>query len=183
MAPKVLPSPEVLRQLLRYEPETGKLFWLHRPSGMFQSAGRARAWNVRYAGMPAFTAKDAHGYFVGNLKGVCAKAHRVIWALVSESWPTADVDHINGDRSDNRLINLRAATRGENLGNTRQTVRQHHWRGIKPADGRWVARISSGNKQVHIGMFGCPTAAAIAYDKAARQLRGDFAATNFSWPE
>lgn len=183
MAKKPLPSPDMLRQLFRYEPETGKLFHKSRPAHLFRDTVRKEnaiaIWESRYLGKEAFTSTDAHGYKIGNVLGVGMKAHRLIWAMVHGEWPAHDIDHINGVRDDNRLENLRHATRAQNLANTRNVAAPHGWRGIKPLGRRWIATISVNNKCLHLGVFGCKTAAAIAYDQAALKYRGEFAATNF----
>lgn len=118
MAAKALPSPEVLRQLLRYEPDTGKLFWLPRGPEWFRSEnprarGQVKVWNARYAGRPALEALS-QGYRVGRLFDVLVRAHRVIWAMTTGAWPEGEIDHINGDRADNRMENLREVSSGEN---------------------------------------------------------------------
>lgn len=124
MANKPLPTPEELRQLLHYEPDTGKLFWKERPISLFKqdidAPGRQRTaqkiWNTRYAGKEAFTAKS-RGYHYGALFNRCVFAHRVIWAIHTGQWPEEDVDHINGNPADNRITNLRALSHRENLRN------------------------------------------------------------------
>ena len=106
------PTPEELRELLRYEPETGKLYWLPRTSGW-------KGFNATYAGKEAFTATDSGGYRIGSLNKARYRAHQVIWALAHGDWPEV-IDHINGDRSDNRIENLRNATDAENRKNARK---------------------------------------------------------------
>jgi len=71
MANHQLPSPDILRQLLSYDPETGKLMWLKRPADMFPSGRIAASWNARLAGKEAFTATTG-GYFVGGIFGKLA---------------------------------------------------------------------------------------------------------------
>lgn len=183
MAKKTLPSPEVLRQLLRYEPETGKLFHTTRTPDFFpDTPRRANAmsiWNTRFGGKEAFTCTDAHGYKIGNMLGVGLKAHRVIWAMVHGEWPEHDIDHINGVRDDNRLKNLRHATRAQNLANSRKLPTPHGYRGIRPHGQKWLAIISVNNRPRHVGVFATKEEAARAWDAAARHYRGEFAATNF----
>lgn len=94
-------DPSELKQLLRYEPETGKLYWLERAS----TSQHAATWNARFAGKEVFSI-SGQGYREGKIYGARYSAHRVIWAIVYGTWPD-QVDHINGDRLDNRLINLR----------------------------------------------------------------------------
>ena len=129
MPKRELPSPELLRKLLRYEPETGKLFWRKRPPDMFPRESRGLSWNTRYAGAEAFKDKHERGYKRGSIFGKTFRAHRAIWAMVHGHWPPEDVDHINGDTSDNRLENLRAVSRQENLKNQRlsKTNRDRDW--------------------------------------------------------
>lgn len=184
MAKKPLPSPEVLRQLLRYEPDTGKLFWRERGPGWFDQGLRhtpgqkMRQWNSRYAGTEAFTSKDAHGYLVGAIFNVKYKSHRVAWAMVSGEWPTGDVDHINCDRSDNRLSNLRLATRAQNMQNRGATRRNTTGlKGVCWDSGRkkWLAQIKINGRNTYLGRHDTPEQAHAAYLRAADLEHGEFA--------
>ena len=170
MATKALPSPEVLRQLLRYEPDTGRLFWLPRPDSSPQ-------WNAKYAHKEALTSSHNGGYRHGSILWVSCLAHRVIMAMETGAWPANDVDHINGDRTDNRRANLRLATRSENLRNT--GVKASSRSGIKgvtfhTARNKWVAQIRAGGENHRLGYFKCRTAAMVTYVKANRALHGEF---------
>lgn len=100
-----LPAKEELQALLDYDPDTGVLTWKQR-SGKYASC-----FNRRYAGTPAGTLRS-DGYIALKVKNVIYAAHRVIWAMVHDQWPEC-VRHINRDDADNRLDNLRAATRQE----------------------------------------------------------------------
>lgn len=171
MAVKALPSQEVLRQLLRYEAETGKLFWLPR-------AGNNR-FNATWAGREAFTATSQDGYKVGSIMGQFALAHRVIFALATGVDHSDEIDHIDADRSNNVLANLRPATDAENAFNRK--TRSDNKVGIKglciTANGRWQARIMVAGTAHKLGTFGCKTAAFVAYAKASRDLHGDYGRT------
>lgn len=171
MAKKQLPCPTLLRQLLTYDPDTGKLFWRYRPNALKQ-------WNTRHAGKEAFTYIDAYGYCIGTLQKAGLKAHRVIWAMEKGHWPKHDIDHINGCRSDNRLNNLRHATRAQNLSNRKAITGVSGYKGVKPLGNRWVASYSKMNKSIHVGCYGCPTKAALEYDRAIIKARGEFSVTN-----
>ena len=183
MAKRQLPSPEVLRQLLRYEPDTGKLFWLPRTPAHFEdTCGRTKEhacaiWNARYAGREAMTAVNNSGYRSGSVGGVGTSAHRAVWALESGAWPCFDVDHINGDRSDNRIGNLREATRSQNLANA--GVRSDNTSGLKGASWerrrkRWKANITEQGRQRHLGYYDTAEEAHAAYCQAARLAFGGF---------
>lgn len=162
MAKKPLPTPGQLRQLLRYEAETGKLFWLPRHpsffvggSGSYTPERTAKTWNKRYAGTEALSAISSEGYKNGTLLGRYAAAHRVIWAVVHGYWPEF-IDHINGCRDDNRLLNLREVTKRENGMNQGRKVNNSsgvtgvHLRGD---NGKWIAQIGVGMQRVYLGAY------------------------------
>lgn len=116
MATKPLPSPEVLRQLLRYEPETGKLFWLYRGGSWFSSTRIQKSWNSQFAGKEAISHRDGNKYLIGSILGAQVRAHRVVMAMHLDRWPS-EVDHINGDKIDNRIENLREVAHSDNARN------------------------------------------------------------------
>jgi hypothetical protein len=99
--------------------DTGQLTWLERVRSWFQDDRSHSTWNARYAGKLALTYIDPHGYCCGRLFDQPIKAHRAIWALATGAWPEA-IDHINGQRADNRLVNLRAVSSTENARNARK---------------------------------------------------------------
>lgn len=186
MANKPIPSPDELRQLLAYDPETGKLFWKERGPEWFRDTDCRTAqhacknWNARYAGREAFTSVDAHGYLIGAIQDVKYKAHRVIWAMVHGAWPDGDVDHVNSDRGDNREVNLRQADRSQNMRNRGATRRNSTglkgvcWDGEKK---KWLAQIKLDGRNKYLGRYDTPEEAHAAYVKAATREHGEFART------
>lgn len=176
-----LPSPEVLRQLLRYEPETGKLFWRSRGREWFRSERAMNAWNARFAGAEAFYSVHKDGYLQGNIFRLKRLAHRVAFALMSGRWPIGEIDHIDGDRKNNRPENLREANRYQNCRNSRSRVGSTSaFLGVcRKRNGKWHAQIRIGGRQVHLGYFLDERDAAVAYDKAANKAFGEFARLNF----
>lgn len=178
MAKRDFPTPELLRQLLDYEPVTGRLIWKPRPLEMFATKRAFLTWNKRFAGNEGFTAKDRlHGYRVGNVNYKLCMAHRVIWAIVHGEYPDSDVDHINGNRSDNRIVNLRAATRSQN--NCNSGLRSDNTSGYRGVSfqaqyGKWEARIHADKKKHRLGYFDTAEEAAEAYRKASLNLHGEF---------
>jgi hypothetical protein len=188
MGKKPLPTPEQLRQLLRYEPETGKLFWRQRTPEMFTenwkwtADAQCRRWNTRYAGREAFTAVDARGYKIGAIFCVSLSAHRVAWALHCGAWPEDQVDHANGVRTDNRWANLRAADIFQNNRNVRSAAgSSSKYLGVcwESRRNRWRSVIKIARKQIHLGTFKLEDDAARAYDAAAQHHYGEFARLNF----
>ena len=180
MAKRDLPSPDVLRQLLRYEPETGKLFWRERKAGSFPNPGTHASWNVRFADKEAFTAHIGQ-HRRGTIGGVNLLAHRVAWAMHYGSYPVGFIDHINGDGSDNRIANLRMASNAENLRNRGATsISTSLRKGVtwNKVLGKWQAQIKANYKNRYLGVFDCLDAAAAAYDAAALEVHGAFAKTN-----
>ena len=162
MATKPLPTPQYLRQLLRYEPETGKLFWRERPANLFKPDGYrtpegcAANWNSRWAGKEAFTANIGTGHLHGRIDYKAHLAHRVAWALHYGEWPKGEIDHINHDPADNRVENLRDVTHSENLKN--QSLRRNNRSGVtgvklRQEGGPWIANIKHAGKLIYLGKF------------------------------
>lgn len=188
MAKKPLPTPEQLRQLLRYEPETGKLFWREQTTPeYFQDGGKSarhsmNAWNSKYAGKEAFTATTKSGHLRGRIAGRGLLAHRVIWAMHVGTWDFALVDHRDLDPANNRLKNLREATKRQN-GTNRLPKAGSSSRflgvGWYKAAKKWKAAISVDNKSIYLGAFQTEEEAAMAYDLAAKEMHGEFARLNF----
>jgi hypothetical protein len=109
---------DTMREFLRYEPDTGALTWLPRDPKWFTDDRYCKGWNTRYAGTPA-AAADPNGYIHVSFYGRAFLAHRVIWAMVHGEWPD-EIDHIDGDPSNNRLNNLRSVGRLENTRNKKR---------------------------------------------------------------
>jgi len=135
MAKKALPSQEVLRQLLDCDPVTGRLTWRKRSVDMFPAKTPARSvslcslWNEKYAGQEAFTCMG-NGYKIGSIAGANYKAHRIVWKWVTGQEPD-QIDHVNGDRSDNRFSNLRDVNNAVNAKNRkRQTNNKTGMQGV-----------------------------------------------------
>jgi len=175
MADRSTITPELCRQLLHYEPETGRLFWKRRPREMFASKRGHSIWNARYADRRAFTALSL-GYYVGRIHDMMFRANRVAWAITNGEWPAPgfDVDHINGDPADDRISNLRAVPHRENGKNIkRPTTNTSGQIGVSfnKRSSRWDAYIGDGKGRVMLGNF-TEFAHAVAARKRAEMENG-----------
>lgn len=177
MAKRSLPCPTVLRQLLRYEPDTGKLFWRTRKPWMFADAGHAAyhncaKWNARFASQEALTALNRQGYRCGSLCGTNVKAHRVAWVLAYGEHPKDQIDHVDGDRENNTLANLRDVSNKENSRSAARPVNNtsgHTGVAYVEHRGKYRAYIKVDGRYVHLGYWNTLHAALSAYEDAKRQ--------------
>lgn len=151
-----LPTAGTIRKLLSYDEATGLLYWRKRDESLFKTKRSCNAWNTRNATKRAFTSKSDTGYHQGSIFDKNMLAHRVIWCLKTGGWPENDIDHINGDRTDNRWNNLRSVTRSENCKNAARPNNNksgrtgtHFYKRV----GKWVAYIRINGSQHHLGYF------------------------------
>lgn len=180
MVNRILPTPEKIRELLRYDPVTGMLYWVRRNLCDFSSDNAYGTWNARYSGKEAFTSTNQAGYKVGAIFNKKYYAHRVGWAIYYGEWPKSEIDHINGEKNDNRICNLRLATGSQNRMNSR--MRSDNSSGLKGAsylerDRVWSSSIGVMGKIIRIGLFSSAEEAHEAYCKAAMTYHGEFART------
>ena len=145
-----------LRSILDYEPETGAITWVWRPREHFASDAIFKTWNSKYAGRPALASLNANGYLRGRVSGVPVLAHRIAFLVSYGRFPNGDIDHINGNRVDNRLENLREVSRSENMKNTKKPTRNtsgHIGISYDKRNRKWRARIHTNLKEVSLGRF------------------------------
>jgi hypothetical protein len=158
---------EAIRAALHYDPATGAWTWKKRMCGY-------PPWNGRHAGKSAGH-RSARGYVLIRFEGKAYYAHRLAWLYVHGRWPQPEADHINGIRSDNRLCNLREATRSQNVAH--EKARQKL--GVKGvrlrSSGKWGAHIEIDGRQRYLGTFDTMEAAHAAYSAAAVAQYGPFA--------
>ena len=170
---------EIAREFLDYNPETGKLYWKPRDESIFADTGNgqkenANTWNTLYAGKEALTALNGEGYLHGGILGRAYKAHRVIWLLTFGEWPSGDIDHINGDKTDNRIINLREVSKQQNSRNaSRRSDNTSGAVGVSWSKTRtkWRAQIRISGRLVHLGYYR-DYERAVAARKSAEQEYG-----------
>ena len=156
---------KTLRTLLRYEPETGRLYWNERE-------GNA-AFNGRFAGKEAFD-NVLKGYRVGTVQGRRYRAHRVIWAINTGQWPKDQIDHIDHDRANNVMTNLRECSNRSNHQNMKLSAANTSGiTGVMFVERlqKWTAFIMVDGVATNLGTFVAKTAA-IAARKAAEVKHG-----------
>lgn len=157
--------PEIsrLKELLSYNPDAGDLFWRER-------RGKCAAGKI-------IACLNGAGYIVVRVDNILLRAHRVAWAIVYNEWPNGEIDHINGTPSDNRLSNLRIASRSENMKNIKKSVTNRSgFKGVSwhKICNRWQAHIRCDGRNYYLGLFPTAEAAHEAYKEASVKLHGIF---------
>lgn len=161
-----LASLEDLSVNINYDPATGALVW------KCDQAARVHAGDLC-----GYLNED--GYRAVTFRRRRYRAARIAWLLTHGRWPEDEIDHINGNPADDRLCNLREATKRQNLLNRRRRSSAPGLKGVSPGrGGKFRAVIRLDGKQRHLGEFATPEAAHAAYVDAAKELHGEFA--NFS---
>lgn len=154
---------ERVREILIYDPASGAFTYRVRTSQ--RTAIGTVAGSV-----------NSQGYRQIRVDGRSYKAHRLAWLIAAGSWPLGLIDHINGDPDDNRICNLRNATRGENLANSKIYRKgKQAPKGLSLRScGRWAVRIQKDGRPIYLGTFDTIEKAASAYRAAAANLFGAF---------
>lgn len=166
--PKVALTPENhfrLLELLDYSPETGLFIWRKTRGGSAHKGTIAGAI-------------DGNGYINIRVLRKTYKAHRLAWFYMHGQWPKIDIDHRDGNKTNNAIENLREATDAQNVANS--NVRRDNttgYRGVRKLKycNKWGARITENGKRRSLGNFTSPEEAYAAYCDAARKHFGQFA--------
>jgi hypothetical protein len=152
---------ELVQQLFFYEEETGKLFWKIKPSGPVNKGDEAGRIT-------------SNGYRQIRIFNSAYVAHRIVWLYINGNWPKNYIDHINGDRLDNRISNLREVTKQENNQNLLKAQKNNksNFLGVSwnPKGKKWRAQICVDNKKIYLGLHETPELAHAAYLDAKRKL-------------
>jgi len=184
-----IPSPDILQFIKKefeYDHATGELF--RKPFTWTSGKGSIRHYPRTLLNNNKV---DSEGYIVismainGKLK--LYKLHQIVFFLCMNSWPTDQIDHINGKKLDNNISNLRSANNSQNKMNVKKLS---HYKGKTPSSKfkgvcwhkvkrKWVARITKDGQKIQLGYFFSEIDAANAYDKAAIKYFGDFKYLNF----
>ena len=149
----------MVRELFDYSPDTGLL------------TRRVRTANCTAVGDVAGTTSRGN-YVCVKIDGRPYKAHRLVWLYVHGRWPEEEIDHINGVPTDNRLGNLREASRRTNVENKRsgRSDNKGGLLGVSAHGNKYLAQIQVNGEKRHIGCFATPSEAHDAYLTAKRRL-------------
>jgi hypothetical protein len=132
-----------LKELLHYDPDTGIFTWKIKTC--------KKVCVGKIAGYVA-----SNGYISFSINKKSYLAHRLAWLYVNGNFTKHTIDHINGNKKDNRIVNLREATKSENSWNRKLQVdnvsgiKGVYWHALR---NKWMARIMVNNKQMYLGSF------------------------------
>lgn len=158
-------TPEYLREIFNYDPETGIIRWRKKIN--------------RRVVVGKIAGSISQGRINIMIDYVNYKGHIVAWAIYYGVWPDFEIDHEDTNASNNRIKNLRKSTRSQNMANTNpRTNTQSGFKGVVADKNRWLARITVNYKRIRIGLFSTKKEAAAAYAKAAQHYFGEFSRTD-----
>lgn len=170
-------TPEYLREILEYNPETGRFIWKKRKlrPGIEKTD---KGWNTRFAGKMVAERRHRHGHLQIGIHCKNYMAHRVAWAIYYGYWPESDLDYKNGKPSENWIKNLRPATESENLCNAK--IRIDNTSGVKGVswmerEKKWQVYITKDRKTRPLGRFSSFEEAVAVRRTAEAALHGEFA--------
>lgn len=155
-------TPEIMRELVDYDPATGSFVWKARSAYLFKPGPHqqmaANSWNGKHAGRKAFDTQHSDGYLFGRIFRESVFAHRLVWLFEHGDWPLHQIDHINGKRSDNRIENLRDVPVDVNAKNTKRNIRNTSgvcgvYLARRAGRQAWVAEIWAKNQKHYLGCF------------------------------
>jgi HNH endonuclease len=155
------PTREDVLRVLDYDASTGTL-----------------SWKVSNKVAGTLSTHRGRRYRRIKIKKRIYMVHQLIWLLETGQWPDRDVDHIDGDGTNNRISNLRLASRRENMGNqVRHRDNNSGCKGVSwhKGAGKWQAGIGHNNRRIHLGLFDNLNDARRAYAEAANRYFGAFA--------
>jgi hypothetical protein len=128
-------------EYFQYNSETGVLIWMKSP-----------AHKIKIGDVAGYA--DIHGYLKIQFNGKKYRVHRLAWYLHYEKWPTGEIDHINGIKTDNRINNLKDVTHTENMNNTkghREKTYKYYYFNKKYQV--WQVKVTIDSKMKHLGNF------------------------------
>ena len=158
-----------VKELFRYVPEEGAIYWrddlksFHRPYAGKKAGGFCRS-------------KNGYGRLIVRVDRQMQSVHRIIWLMHYGELPSGIIDHADGDTRNNRIENLRIATKAQNAANRgAPKTNPLGIKGVRKMGKRFAAKIRVNYREMYLGMFDTAEAASAAYAKAAKEHFGEFA--------
>jgi hypothetical protein len=153
---------DLLRKLIDYDPDTGILTFKERSLEYFKDCKYPLrthgVWNKRFAGKEAgsitFSNKKSYKTIHVMVLGSTYLAHRLAWAIYYGEWPTDQIDHANGDATDNRICNLSVVSQSTNAKNKCiQSSNTSGYTGVYRERNKWRAVITVNSKHIQLGNY------------------------------
>jgi hypothetical protein len=162
-----------LYDVLEYDRHVGVFTWKRRPG----DEPTTMTWNVRFSGKRAGTVNRIIGYRTLTVDYEHYYEHRLAWFYMTGEWPTHQIDHRNGDRTDNRFVTLRLATAQQNRFNMKPRGNNSGVKGVcwRKDIQKWSARIQCSGKVIYLGVFDDLGEAVNARGIASIKYHGEFA--------
>lgn len=170
-----LPEFEYLRECFSYD-GSGFLVWNQRPLSHFKNAHGMNTFNAKFSGKMAQNMVNKR-YFSISVNGRAYLVHRIIWKLLTGSDPSGNIDHIDTNKINNRIENLRIADKQQNAFNCAKSSRNSTgYKGVSydKLRGKFYACIRKDGKTKSLGRFNSADMAAAAYISAASEFHGEF---------
>lgn len=165
-----------LKECLSYDHESGVFIWLERPLHHFPSVRSFNAINSRQKGEIAGTIHKSNPlsspYLIISISNSRFRAHNLAWLYVNGYMPSGELDHIDGDTLNNRILNLRDVSRSEN--NKNRSIPSNNSSGVIGVNwdkrtSKWVAGIKIDGNRIFLGRFSDISDAAIARKEAEKK--------------
>jgi hypothetical protein len=165
---------ESISKVLYYDPETGIFNWKPRERIMFNSDRDFKTWNTRFSGKKTGS-KGSNGYLTIRIHNKLYLAHRLAYAIHHRKVPNI-IDHIDRDRTNNRIINLRNTDRlGNCLNCKKQPGTSSKYKGVSwhKQTKKWHAQCMVSGKRINLGLFECEEEAYFSYLNFMKKSHGD----------
>lgn len=171
-----------VKSILDYNFLTGEFFWKARSPDMFKKGKLSQdnicsRWNNRHAGKKTGN-RHVNGFIYLIINSRKYMAHRIAWLYFYGEMPKLEIDHIDGNNSNNIISNLRQATRSENERNKGISSRNtSKFKGVcwNKNRSKWESYITVNRKQIYLGLFSDIDDAVFAYKEASKKYHGKFA--------
>jgi hypothetical protein len=175
--PNVLPTWEYLNECFEYNADTGKLIWKTRPLHHFKNEHGWKVWNIKFAGKHAGGLNKSGQYLYTKMDFNRYSNHRIIWKLLKNEEPPSIIDHIDGNSLDNRIENLRSASKAENNRNrVNPNKNKTGFIGVsyRKRSNSFEANISYNGKKIFLGHYQTADEANLAYQAKSLEIFGEF---------